>query len=168
MIRGPGITRVSAATITTDSPQNSTPFQDTFSTDQGTASDNSWNVTNGYWIVSNGAYNGTETGGQQESTFTSASIGKPDLSIQARIFIGRGHPINASDQRVGIFVHHSTSAYKWMMVLHNATAGQYYLQLTDEFYGGWPSLTDPGSYSCPIVYNTWWTFNMTVHGLNVN
>ncbi len=57
-------------------------FQDTFSTDQGTASDNSWNVTNGYWIVNNGAYNGTETGGQQESTFTSANIGKPDLSIQ--------------------------------------------------------------------------------------
>ena len=113
-----------------------------------------------------GEYSGTETTGQQEANFAWADIGVPDLSLQATVFIQR--PVNASDQRVGLFVHHSTTDYKWMLVLHNATAGQYYLQLTDEFYGGWPSLSGSGSYSCPIVYNVWWTFNITVQGLNAN
>lgn len=145
-------------------------FRDSFSQNQGTTPDNQWNVTNGYWMVSNGVYNGTETKGQQESIFSSYDIAKADVSVQARVYIAR--QINASDQRVGIFAHHtSTGLYKWILVLHNRPAGQgggQYLELTDDLYGGWPPPGDPGAFQCSIVYNTWWTFNMTVHGLGVN
>jgi RHS repeat-associated protein len=111
-----------------------------------------------------GQYSGTETTGQQEANFAWADIAKSDLSLQANVFVT--NQINASDQRIGIFVHHSTSDYKWMLVLHNTGSGMY-LEITDEFYGSWPSNGDPGMAACPLSYGQWYTFNMTVHGLLV-
>jgi len=111
-----------------------------------------------------GQYSGTETTGQQEANFAWANITRSDLSLQANVFITK--QVNASDQRVGIFVHHSTANYKWMLVLHNTGSG-IYLEITDEFYGTWPPNGDPGMVSCPLNYGKWYTFNMTVHGLLV-
>ncbi|MBO0889131.1 hypothetical protein J2P12_08540, partial [Candidatus Bathyarchaeota archaeon] len=70
-------------------PQGFRAFQDTFGQNNGTASDNPWNVTNGYWMVKGGVYNGTETSGLLENMVSSNSIGTADLSLQARVYIGR-------------------------------------------------------------------------------
>ncbi len=131
-------------------------FQDSFSTNQGSSPDNSWNVTNGYWIANSGIYNGTETSGPQESIFSWFNIGRADISIQARVYVSR--KVNASDQRIGLITHYSGSGiYKWALVLHNSTSGMR-LSLLDE------SVTWVVENPCTLVYNTWYTFNFTTHG----
>src|SRR6266566_1151531 len=137
-------------------------FEDSFSRNQGTASDNSWNVTNGYWMVNNGVYNGTETSGAQESMFASSSVGKTDISLQARVYITRqvNTTAYAYGQRVGIFVHSTGSGTnKWALVLQQYPNGSKYLQMFDE----WNS----ENVAVPFQWATgvWYTFNMTVHGL---
>lgn len=153
-------------------PPGFNSFQETFSSNQGTASDNAWNVTKGYWLVNNGVYNGTETSGQQESIFARSDLGRGDLSVQAQVYVTK--QINASDARVGTFVHNPTSTiYKWMLVLHNRTIAEggtgtaTYLDLSDELYGSWAIMGTSGVVACPIVYNQWWSFTITVHGQNV-
>src|SRR5207245_4203238 len=78
-------------------------FQETFSQNQGIASDNSWKVYNGTWLVKDGVYNGTAMSYQNPgwSYFASADILKADVSIQASVYASR--QIASSDQRFGIF-----------------------------------------------------------------
>ena len=131
-------------------------FQDSFSRNQGASSDNSWNVSSGYWIVNNGLYNGTETGGKQESMFSWFNVGKTDISIQARIYTSK--QINASDARIGLIAHYPGSGLnKRALVLHNGSGGVK-LSLLDE-YVSWV-VENP----CTLLYNTWYTFNFTTHG----
>jgi len=137
-------------------------FQDSFSRNQGTAPGNSWNVTGGYWMVVNGVYNGTETSGPQESMFSSATVGKTDISLQARVYVTR--QVNTTSyvygQRVGIFVHSTgVGTNKWALVLQQYPNGSKYLQMFDE----WNS----ENVAVPFQWATgiWYTFNMTVHGL---
>ncbi|TMI24936.1 hypothetical protein E6H36_07680 [Candidatus Bathyarchaeota archaeon] len=134
-------------------------FEETFSRNQGNSPDNPWSVQNGYWLVKNGAYNGTSISGKQESVFAWANISRADVSIQARVFVGKN--VTSSDQRIGIFVHYpGTGISKWGLVLHNRTSnGGMYLEFLDEG-NQWL----PGANSCTIYTNTWYTFNMTIHG----
>jgi len=132
-------------------------FQDSFSQLKGNAPDNSWNDTNGYWLVNSGVYNGTETPGKQESMFAWYNIGRGDISIQARVYIAR--KVNATDQRIGLIAHYpGTGLNKWALVLHNSTSG-FKLSLLDE-YVTWV-VENPCS---APVYNTWYTFNFTTRG----
>src|SRR5207245_8935503 len=62
-------------------------FQDSFSRNQGTAPDNSWNVTNGYWMVNNGVYNGAPTSGPMESVVAYSSVNKTDVSMQTSAYL---------------------------------------------------------------------------------
>ncbi|HZY46671.1 MAG TPA: hypothetical protein VFE96_02635, partial [Candidatus Bathyarchaeia archaeon] len=142
-------------------PPSFNVFQDTFSQNQGSAPDNSWNITSGYWLVKNGVYNGTETNGYQENMISYADIGKADISMVANVYINRKVNTTASyTDRVGIFTHYSaktTASYKWALVLvDDGTAKT--LRLLDEMNSWGPSV------SCPFSTGVWYTFNLTIHG----
>ena len=145
------------------SPPGFYAFQDTFSQAQGTVPDNTWTTLNGIWAAKNGAYNGTEAGGSQEDVLAWSSVGKADISLQARAYINR--QVNTTTgiwDRVGIFAHYNASSsksYKWALVLVNTGSGTF-LKLLDEWNQWLPST------SCTISTGVWYTFNMTVQGLN--
>ncbi|HZY94353.1 MAG TPA: hypothetical protein VFE98_05755 [Candidatus Bathyarchaeia archaeon] len=137
-------------------------FQDTFSQNQGFAADNLWNVTRAGWTVNNGVYNGTVTSGSQEDMIASSDLNRPNVSIQAQVYVNR--QINGtiySWPRVGIFGHYTPAArtYKWALVLVD-TGSTRYLSLMDD----WTSLTiyQP----CGWQTGIWYTMNMTIQGLN--
>lgn len=128
-------------------------FQDSFSSNQGTAPDNSWNVTAGNWLVSNGVFNGTETSpGPQENMTAWVDNGQPNISLQAQVYVTR--QINSTGPRVGIFTHYTKSGTnKWGLVFYN---GGLYLRDENNVW-----LT---SAPCPLTLGVWYTLNMTVSG----
>ena len=127
-------------------------FQDSFSNNQGTAPDNSWNVTGGNWLVSNGIFNGTETVGEEATMFAWADIGRPDISIQTQLYVAT--LINNTGSRVGILTHFpKTGSYKWGLVFYNGG-----LYLLDEWNVWLAGVT------CPLSTGSWYTLNMTVRG----
>jgi hypothetical protein len=133
-------------------PPGFSAFQDSFSGNGGTTPDNSWNVTAGNWLVSNGVYNGTATGGDETRMFAWADIGKPDVSIQTRVYVAR--QVNASFPRIGILTHYpKTGSFKWGLVFYSGS-----LYLLDE-WNVW--LT---GVPCPLNTGIWYTLNMTVSG----
>jgi RHS repeat-associated protein len=133
-------------------PPGFSAFQDSFSGNGGTTPDNSWNVTAGNWLVSNGVYNGTATSGDETRMFAWADIGKPDVSIQARVYVAR--QVNASFPRIGILTHFpKTGSFKWGLVFYSGS-----LYLLDE-WNVW--LT---GVPCPLNTGIWYTLNMTVSG----
>ncbi len=150
-------------------------FQDTFSLNQEKASDNPWNVNGRYWTVKNGQYNGTWTGGKEKANFVWADIGKTDVSIQARVYVGRlSDGPGQSDEipRFGIIAHYPGSGTnKWALTMHPWTGNSNYLELFDEppvgssIWDGWLGETQPGTRSsCYITLGSWYTLNMTIHG----
>ncbi len=149
-------------------------FQETFSQGQGTATDNSWKVYNGTWLVKDGVYNGTAVSYQDPgwSYFASADLNKTDVSVQASVYASR--QIASSDQRFGIFVHYPGSGiYKWALVLRNRPDGSgNFLELLDEAVsylsnGGPPYGQPSAKVSCTITTGIWYAFNMTVRGYGV-
>ena len=149
-------------------PPGFNAFQDSFGQNNKTATDNPWKVQNGYWLVKNGAYNGTETNGSMESMASSNNIGLSDLSFQTRVYVGRQINFDPTDlTRLGIFAH-SIGKFRWSLDLANETSSGNFLELHDEWYqwlgvNGQPSAKT----SCPLIRGVWYTFNMTVHGYSV-
>jgi RHS repeat-associated protein len=154
-------------------PPGNYAFQETFSRNQGTEPDNSWNVTNGYWMVNNGVYNGTPTTGPAEGVLAYSSINKADISIQARVYLS--NLVNTTaDQRFGIFTHYAGGPlfYKWALVIHAFAGKPSYLEFLDEWnqwlgsQGGQTSAQSSCStWTIPLISkNIWYTFNMTVQG----
>ena len=137
-------------------------FEETFSQNQGNSTDNTWNIQNGYWMVQNGVYNGTETRGDQKSMFAWTGSTSPNVTIQAQVYIARS--VNASDQKVGIFVHYPGSGTgKWALVLYNSSIWGPSLSLFDEQYpSGWLAES-----SCSILRGRWYTFTLSVVGESV-
>jgi len=133
-------------------------FQDTFSQEQGTASDNSWKVYNGTWIVQDGVVNGTSpvANPPNQNFFAWQDVGLSDLSLQASVYITKS--MSSSDQRVGLVAHYpGTGTNKWGLVLHNS-ANNIKLSLLDDNIG-WV-VESP----CNLLYSTWYTLNFTIHG----
>jgi len=141
-------------------------FQDSFSQNQGTGPDNSWNATSGYWMVNNGVYNGTETSGGLESMVSSSSIASADLSLQSRVYAVRQINVTAGVlPRLGIFAHYTGGKYKWALDLTNESPSGTFLELHDEWYQWLGVNGQPfAKTSCPLITGAWYTFNMTVHG----
>lgn len=135
-------------------------FQDSFSQNNKTASNNAWKVQSGYWMVKNGFFNGTQRSGQQESVFAWSDIGKSDISLQTSVYITQQSNSTAgAAPRVGIFTHYPGSGTnKWVLVLIKHSDGTQHLDLFDE----WGQML--ASPSCNFVTGAWYTFNMTVHG----
>ncbi|TMI29081.1 RHS repeat protein, partial [Candidatus Bathyarchaeota archaeon] len=131
-------------------------FQETFSQNQGTDPDNTWANQNGYWMVQNGSYNGTDTSSQPESIFAWSDVGKADISIQARVYVT--YRINSPDQRIGLLAHYpGTGTNMWALVFHTTTVGAK-LSLLEEAVG-WRAEN-----SCTIWFNSWYTLNFTMRG----
>ena len=140
-------------------------FQETFSQNQGTATDNPWSVMKGYWMVQNGLYNGTETAGDQADMIAGADIGKADISLQARVYVNKqlNNTGGGYFNRIGIFAHYNSSSsktYKWGLAL-GWTGTSRYLGLVDD-WTPWVMQTP-----CNFSTGAWYTFNMTVHGYAV-
>jgi len=150
-------------------------FEDSFSRNQGTAPDNSWNVANGYWMVNNGVYNGAPTSGPMESVVAYSSVNKTDASIQTRVFLVT--LVNTTvGQRFGIFTHYTGDSlyHKWALVIHSYSSVSY-LELLDENNQWLGNQGQPGgqssavstcsAWTIPLISTgVWYTFNMTVHG----
>ncbi|HEV2120017.1 MAG TPA: RHS repeat domain-containing protein [Candidatus Bathyarchaeia archaeon] len=141
-------------------PVSFSAFQDSFNQTQGTAPNNNWRVQNGYWMVRNRVFNGTQTGGQQESVFAWSDIKKSDLSLQASVYITRQSNTTAgAAPRAGIFAHYvGSGTSKWGLVLIMHSDGSKHLDLFDE----WGQML--ASPTCNFITGAWYTFNMTVHG----
>jgi len=148
-------------------------FDDSFSRNQGSSSDNVWNTTKGIWVVSNGMYNGTGVSGPEEGMVAYSNIGTPDISMQARVFLSR-LANTTTDRRFGIFTHYAggTLFRKWALVIHAAAGQPSYLELLDEWnqwlgsQGGQSSAQSScSSWTIPLISTgVWYTFNMTVRG----
>jgi YD repeat-containing protein len=139
-------------------------FQETFSMNNYTSTDNPWSVDKGYWMVKSGVYNGTETLGAMEDTFAWADLNMSDISIQARVFVGNQvNATTADPNRVGIFVHYPGSgSHKWALVLRTLS-GTTVLELLDE-QNTWLGDTQPHArYGCAAT-SGWYTFNLAVQG----
>ena len=99
-------------------------FQETFSQNNYTATDNPWKVYNGTWLVGNGVYNGTSpvNNPPNQEFFAWSDIGEADISILASIDVTKS--MSLSDQRVGVIAHYPGSGInKWALVLHNTGGG---------------------------------------------
>jgi len=135
-------------------------FQETFSQNQGNASENPWFGSAGDWTVSNGVYNGTSVNGTPTSTFSWANFTTGDVSVQARVYLAR--QINSTAQ-AGIFGHYlGTRTEKWSLDLLPLGPNLAEIALLDDDN----SLSFAASTSCSLsrVLNSWYTFNVTFHG----
>jgi len=106
-----------------------------------------------------GQYSGSLAGGAQEAVFAWSDIGKPDISIQARVFILS--KLATSEARVGLMTHYAGSGLgKWALVVHNTTSGVK-LSLLEE-YVAWRVET-----SCTgVTTKNWYTLNFTIRGVS--
>jgi RHS repeat-associated protein len=150
-------------------PPSFNTFQDTFSQGNYTLPDNPWSTFNGTWLVKNGVYNGTETSPLGDSVFAWANTSSTDLSLQSKVSVTRAVDTRPGYLRFGIFTHHTTSTYKWALVIHNIGSSPY-LELLDES-NAWLGDTQSSarnscsSWTIPLVsYGIWYTFNVTIHG----
>jgi len=133
-------------------------FQETFSQNNFTSTDSSWNVYNGTWRVKNGVYNGTSPvfSPANQAVFSWTGFSSSNVSIIASILITK--PMASTDQRVGLIAHYpGIGVREWALVLHN-TAGGVKLSLLDENVRWGPE--NP----CTLSYNVWYRFNFTISG----
>ena len=134
-------------------------FQETFSQQNITETDNFWYTYNGTWRVRNGAYNGTSPSSNpthQEGFFAWTNATTPSISLIASIYITK--QTSTSDARVGLITHYpGYGMRKWALVIHNSTSGVK-LSLLDE-YVAW-RVENP----CTLNYNSWYRFNFTTSG----
>ena len=145
-------------------PPGFNSFQETFSQNQGNATDNLWHTSSsGSWIVRNGVYNGTDSTGKLFTTFAWTNSSTSNISIRARVYIAK--QIN-STALAGIFVHYpGTGTDKWSLDLNigpNRTLSGAVLQ--DD-----GSNNDLSVSSCPAPNSfnpvgAWYTFNLTIQG----
>ncbi|MBO0888482.1 RHS repeat protein, partial [Candidatus Bathyarchaeota archaeon] len=101
----------------------------------------------------------------QNRLIASSDIGKADVSVQARVFIGRqvedSGGIPGISPLIGIFTHNPWWVYKWSLVLFDPGHADERLRLLDEESD---SIAIQAQSSCTIPTGVWVTFNMTVYG----
>ena len=132
-------------------------FQETFSQNQGNATDNPWFSNAGNWNVKNGVYNGTYVNGNLNNTFSWANFSSTDVSIKARVYLAR--QIN-STATAGIFVHYpSSGTEKWSLYLVTGV-GVTGTEIVDDGVAGSTVVTC----SLSSVVGSWYTFNLTSYG----
>lgn len=151
-------------------------FQDSFSQANQTLPDNNWSISKGNWavqasflsLVTNGAYNGTGTSGNQGAMFASADLGHPILSssyISTSTNIMLVNMENFSNPRTGIFVHYPGNGInKFSLVIRNDT----YLELTNET--SWLGDTQQNArclIPSGVTYWAWYTLNLSVQYLGL-
>ncbi len=134
-------------------------FQETFRQNQGNATDNVWSTSNGLWTVRNAVYNGNYTNGDLSNTFAwSNTTTVPDVSVRARIYLAK--QINTTAQ-AGIFVHYpGYGKEKWSLDLATQS-GSTLIWLSDDGIGIYGFQTC----SLPSILGSWYSFNLTIHGL---
>ncbi|TMI14162.1 DUF2380 domain-containing protein [Candidatus Bathyarchaeota archaeon] len=140
-------------------PLGFSSFQESFSQNNYTATDNVWQVYNGTWLVQNGVYNGTSpvfNPTVQEGFFAWTNTTSPNVSVTASISIAKS--MASSNQDVGLIAHYPGNGLRrWALVLHNSTSG-FKLSLRDE------EISWVAESPCTISYNTWYQLNFTIIG----
>ncbi len=142
-------------------------FQETFSLNQGSETENPWSIHSQLlgqsWTVKNGNYNGTDPtpgGGSENSNFAWVNMTKTDLSLQARVYIGTQYQTGAS---AGIFVRYGGTGTK-KLSLDLAQAGATTLLSLQEDFNGNTLYNTSCSWTNATISGSWYTFNLTIHG----
>ena len=140
-------------------------FADTFSQNQGTATDNPWSLYGGRWMVNNGRYSATPGyDGPSTGDFAWADIGKADLSIRVQANVTG--QIDATNPYMGIFTHypgHNTG--KWELVLYYSSDSRtVHLYLRDTSTSSAVATLCPGT----AIQNGLYTFNILAAGTSAH
>jgi len=139
-------------------PPSFNAFQETFS-NNGAGFDNRWlfiggpGGTWGSWMVHNGALNASLSG--QPTSAVSNDIGVGSISMQASIYINKLDSCNSATPQFGIFAHSG-----WSLTL---TYSQGSCPNSPVLYLS--NVNPLVSSACPIQTGKWYTFNLTIQGL---